>query len=302
MIKNVLRIMVFVALVTAVAIPVGASTLNNSGMSTPGTPIIDGEIDEVWETANVLVAEKWKTGGKEEPGKVAMQVRTLWDDNYLYVLAEVTDPDLTDMHAEVWQQDSIEVYLDEDNKKTSKYEEFDVQYRINFNNFVTTNNVDASMLISETKIVEDGYIVELAMPFQLIYPEVGVVVGFDFQVNNSSSETNGTRTSMLSWSDFSNNAWQSTAVFGNLTLGAEGATNADIIVAPEPTKAPDPTPTPEPTATPEPTPTPEPAVAETAVTTEDATNPPIEIIIIVVAVIALAGVIIIVMKVKKDKK
>ncbi len=56
-----------------------------------GTPVIDGTIDAVWANAKVYKYSKYdyatKTEVESEPG----QFRLLWDENYIYILAEIND-------------------------------------------------------------------------------------------------------------------------------------------------------------------------------------------------------------------
>ena len=62
------------------------------------------------------------------------RVRTLWDAGHIYVYAEVTDALLSKASANPWEQDSIEVFLDQNNGKTTTYEADDAQYRVNYEN------------------------------------------------------------------------------------------------------------------------------------------------------------------------
>lgn len=53
-----------------------------------GTPVIDGKIDELWSKATVY---KYGTDTKTQSADVVGQFRTMWDENYIYFLFEVTD-------------------------------------------------------------------------------------------------------------------------------------------------------------------------------------------------------------------
>ena len=69
-------------------------------------------------------------------------VRTLWQDNTLYVLAEVTDPILDVTGSDPWIQDSVEIYVDAGNVKNGSYRFDDTQIRINCNNVVSFGTGD----------------------------------------------------------------------------------------------------------------------------------------------------------------
>ncbi len=93
-------------------------------------PVIDGDTDAVWGTADSVSTDKEIQG---VDGASAV-VRTLWKDNTLYVLAEVTDPILDDTGSDPWTEDSVEIYVDAGNAKNGSYRFDDTQIRINYNN------------------------------------------------------------------------------------------------------------------------------------------------------------------------
>jgi len=54
-----------------------------------GTPVIDGEIDEIWASANVIIPQRYK---QNKISPVKGEFKVLWDEKNLYVLAKVIDP------------------------------------------------------------------------------------------------------------------------------------------------------------------------------------------------------------------
>jgi endo-1,4-beta-xylanase len=100
-----------------------------------GTPVIDGSIDPIWNGSNAVATDRWVAG----TSGAAANVRTLWDNGRLYVLAVVTDSLLSKRSANVWEQDSVEIFVDPNNGKTSVFEPDDGQYRINFDNEQSVN-------------------------------------------------------------------------------------------------------------------------------------------------------------------
>jgi endo-1,4-beta-xylanase len=153
--------------------------------------------------------------------------KVLWDDENLYVLAEVKDSVLNKDSSDDYQQDSIEVFIDENNAKASAYEEDDKQYRINYENKQSFNGTKctAENVTSDTFITEDGYRVVAAFKWTDITPEAGKYVGFDVQVNDA--DNSGKRTGTLNWADGSGNGWSSPSVFGTIILSDEGAAAED---------------------------------------------------------------------------
>ena len=130
---------------------------------TATAPVIDGETDAAWAAANTVSTDKQIEG----TGGASAVVRTLWQDNTLYVLAHVTDPILDDTGSDPWIEDSVEIYVDAGNVKNGSYRFDDTQIRINFNNVTSFGTGDeafqANRLTSATKIVADGYVVEASI-------------------------------------------------------------------------------------------------------------------------------------------
>lgn len=187
-----------------------------------GTPIIDGEVDDIWADANEISTDVITAGTK--PAKAT--VKTLWDENYLYVLAYVEDNNLSDAAENPWEQDSIEFFIDENNGRTAEYEYDDAQYRVNYNNVQSYGaNCLADKFVTVTKFVYGGetvtgYLVEAAVPFKTP-KSAGHIMGFDVQVNDD-SDANGVRDGMSNWNDATGVGYKNTEAFGLLKL-VEGA-------------------------------------------------------------------------------
>ena len=235
-----------------------------------GTIEVDGETtDEAWANA------------KEVPltinigSSVSANAKVLWDEENLYVVAEVKDAVLNKDSSQAHEQDSLEVFIDENNNKTTAYEEDDKQYRVNFDNEQSFNGkkCTAENVKSATKKTEDGYIVEAAFKWTDITPEAGKKVGLELQINDA--DASGKRAGTLSWADKSGTGWSSTEVFGTILL-ADGETAP---VDPENPEDPENPGNPEDPAPVDPTPeepTPEdptPTEPQDPVTPEDPENP-----------------------------
>ena len=186
-------------------------------------PVIDGETDAVWATANTVATDKQIEGS----GGASAAVRTLWQDNTLYVLAHVTDPILDDTGSDPWIEDSVEIYVDAGNVKNGSYRFDDTQIRINFNNVTSFGTGDeafqANRLTSATKVVADGYVVEASISL-LEAGGVGTFHGLDFQVNDA---TAGVRTSIRNWADPTGLGYQSTSRWGVGRLVAAAGADVD---------------------------------------------------------------------------
>jgi endo-1,4-beta-xylanase len=151
-------------------------------------------------------------------GGSTARVKTLWDSGQLYVLATVTDALLSKASANPWEQDSVEIFLDQNNGKTPFYEADDGQYRVNFENAQSFGgSADASKFVTAVQVVPGGYVVEAAIALDAVQAEPGTLLGFDVQVNNDELG-NGVRSSVAIWNDPTGQSFNNTARFGTLRL------------------------------------------------------------------------------------
>ncbi|HTG68511.1 MAG TPA: sugar-binding protein, partial [Candidatus Udaeobacter sp.] len=179
-----------------------------------GTPVIDGSIDAAWSGAQELVTDRWVQGSSGSTAKV----RTLWDGSRLYVLAEVTDSLLTKRSSNVWEQDSVEIFIDQNNARTGSYDSDDGQYRINFDNEQSVSPASSSgKLVSAAQRTAAGYVIEASIAWTGTPPKAGSLIGFDIQVNNDEND-NGARDSVAIWNDTSGLSWMNMSGIGILEL------------------------------------------------------------------------------------
>jgi endo-1,4-beta-xylanase len=179
-----------------------------------GTPVVDGTVDSIWERAPVLPVDQYLMAWQGAKGTA----RVLWDDTALYVLVQVTDTALNKGSPNAYEQDSVEVFLDERNDKSAFFQEDDGQYRVNFTNETSFNpsSVGAGF-VSAVQVSGSSYTVELKIPFKHRKPEAGAEIGFDIQINDASDQ--GIRQSVALWNDTSGNSFQDTSGYGTVTLG-----------------------------------------------------------------------------------
>jgi len=175
-----------------------------------GVPVIDGAVDATWADAGLVTTGKQVSG----TGGATANVRTLWKDQTLYVLAEVTDPIVDLTGSDPWTKDSVEIYVDGGNFKNGPFRFDDTQIRINADNGVSFGTGDETFqrnrLTSATSRTTTGYTVEAAISL-LEYGGLGTFHGLDFQVNDAS---NGARTSIHNWAEEEGTGYQSTARWG----------------------------------------------------------------------------------------
>ncbi len=178
-----------------------------------GTITVDGEAEDAWDDVTA-VPLKIVVGSVE----VECETKLLWDEDNLYVLMPVKDTVLNDKSADDYQQDSIEVFIDENNGGTEEYEADDKQYRVNFNNKQSFNGEKCKKenIVSEAVTTNDGYMVEAAMKWTDIKPTAGTEIGLELQVNDATSA--GERSGTLSWADDSGTCYLNPGMFGHAKL------------------------------------------------------------------------------------
>lgn len=190
------------------------------GSAAYGTPTIDGTIDTVWSKATTLDINQYQLAWQGASGIA----KVLWDQDNLYVLVTVTDSDLDKTSANPWEQDSVEIFVDQNNGKTSSYEGDDGQYRVNYDNEKSFNPGEPQGFASAVQVRDSHYTLELQIPLTSVTPANGTVIGFDVQINDGKD---GQRQSVATWNDLKGTAYMDTSVFGKLTLNGKPTSNTN---------------------------------------------------------------------------
>ena len=84
-----------------------------------GTPLLNGvSDDEVWQNAEWLPLDQVWIGQPPAASDFTGRYKLAWDENNLYVLAEITDDTIIDIHpdglSKYWDDDCLEIFVDED--------------------------------------------------------------------------------------------------------------------------------------------------------------------------------------------
>jgi len=188
----------------------------NQSTAMHATPVIDGTIDSVWSLTPEMPINRYQMAWQGATGTA----KALWDNENLYVLIQVSDAQLDKTSSNEWEQDSVEIFLDENNAKTTFYQDDDGQYRINFDNetsFAPTSIAEG--FESATNVSGTSYTVEVKIPFKHITPSNNLKLGFDVQINDAKD---GARQSVAAWNDTTGTGYMDTSVFGVLTLASQG--------------------------------------------------------------------------------
>lgn len=152
----------------------------------------------IWDTVN---GEKISNVANGDHGASA-EFKAFWSDQYLYIRTRISDNTPDTSAADYSNQDSVELYLNEDHTKPEVYGPGDQHVIITRDNKVKADTGSVAKQVMSTVISdEEGYTLEIAIPFKSITPQKGKEIGFDIQINDSHGQ--GLRNYVLKWSDIS---------------------------------------------------------------------------------------------------
>ncbi|MFA9389022.1 MAG: sugar-binding protein [Prolixibacteraceae bacterium] len=183
-------------------------------------PVIDGSIDAIWNTTTEQHLEKVLAGNATSAADFSAYFKSLWDNENLYVLVNVTDDlKINDSDAD-WQDDAIEIYIDINNDKLDGYGLTDYQYTFAWNNntSITANGPTSNF---EFKIVDtaNGYLLEVKMPWVtlgLAEAKSNVTLGYDVHVHDD--DDGGDRDNKLAWFATEDQSWTNPSLFATVQL------------------------------------------------------------------------------------
>lgn len=188
-----------------------AATLKPYTYIPMGTAVVDGVRESAWDNA-VTIPLTIRLGAEAQA-----QASLMWDQEYLYVFAQVKDDVLDKSSGQAHEQDSLEIFIDENNHKSAAYEDDDKQYRINYLAEQSYNGKKclAENIQSAANTTDDGYVIETAIKWTDITPIGNMEIGLELQINDAAG---GQRIGTLSWYDESGQGWSSPGVFGTAIL------------------------------------------------------------------------------------
>ena len=177
------------------------------GMVDPGQlPMIDQKLQTPRERRSWMASRRPAGGWASSPiplkqGEgLSATLKTLWEANRLYILADVKD-------ATVNKEDAVEVYIDGDNKKTDTYGADDLHYKL------TRGGKASGGAAVKVENYQGGYLLEAAIPLQNA-AAVGGQAGFDLRVTDADHID-----AVVSWNDRTQSQDVNTAKYGTITFG-----------------------------------------------------------------------------------
>lgn len=200
----------------------------------PNTVVLDGDLNELpWQYAPWhTIAHDEGTGPAPDAKDATCSFAAVADDKWLYVALKVTDDTILtgeSFGGDLWNDDSVEVYIDANHAALGAYEVDDSQITIGASNIGADIEApelggtgDGPNTGTHAAVVEsaDGWIVESAVPLKNnkwdIKPKDGLIIGFNIHFNDD--DDGGARDHKLIWSlkDVDDQSWQNTTRFADL--------------------------------------------------------------------------------------
>ncbi len=249
------------------AVPSTPETETNTAVSNPlvpaGTPketyyapfplaiTLDGDLSDWASVPTVTLPDPPTSSSVIVTRDTEVTFAAAADDNYLYMMADVTDPHIiTGQHGgDYWNEDSVEFYINAaGDLSLTQYVPGVAQITIppvNIGRALSDyvfggNQQDSTGVQAVMFATEKGYAVELAVPLRNEVWDIplthGNVIGFQVHLNGAATADRNVK---LIWSaaDTGDNSWQNPSVFGQLVFYEIGQTEV-IAQVPEPTLVP----------------------------------------------------------------
>lgn len=175
---------------------------------TRDTPKIDGKQEELWLKSHplyvetVAINEQYFTNS-DSRGKI----RFLWDDNNLYLFAEIRNPNFPLQTQAYTDSDTVTLYIESEKQKYA-HRKTPINQKTSVVGLFANGKVSGARGAKiSTIFTEDGYHIEAAIPLKSIgldSIEPGDEVWFDVSIKDSwtNTHTQTPSTAIVSWSDY----------------------------------------------------------------------------------------------------
>lgn len=186
-------------------------------------PTVDGVKDGAWQLASSITAGKIIRGQVGGSADLSAQWSAAWDAQNLYVWVDVKDDHKRSDSANLWDDDSVEIYLDTNNSRGQTYDGInDAQFvfgiagqpvQVGSRSIRNTTGVRHKVINSVS-----GYSFEIVIPWSTLgaMPSATAVFGLDVHVNDD--DDGAGRDAKLATYANTDVAWEVPAVFGAHTL------------------------------------------------------------------------------------
>ena len=190
-----------------------------------GAPVtVDGVAEAAWSSATAYPLANVNLGVVDDAADLEASFRALWDDDYLYVLVEVTDDALVGVPegGQIYNFDGVEVYVDGNNGKGEAYDDDDRQVVFAYGGdglVGGSGRVPLGDALAEQVATATGYVTEFAFPWADlgVDPRAGYFVGLDVMAVDNDTP-GGDRDGKLAWWATEDFSWRTPGNFGTALL------------------------------------------------------------------------------------
>lgn len=192
------------------------SAISNDGvyLANRGTATVDGTEDETWkyiEELPVSVKDRLYV-------PASATLKTMWDDENLYILVSVTDADVQNTN------DSVEVFIDSLWDKSKEYEDDDLHIEV-YPDGKVTEHAGKLGYTAAAAVTESGYTVEVAVALGDVL-NGNMIIGFDVRVNDYVE--GNTKKGTLNLYDATDSCERTPKALGELRFDSERAVPSGI--------------------------------------------------------------------------
>lgn len=178
-----------------------------------------------WSNKATLRLKNVVSGNIQNGSDLSSVWQTHWDDKYLHVRVDTLDDKFVKDSKMPWSDDSIEIFIDADGSRNSKFDgknDFHLIYRWKDRNVNLSSNSPRrrNLGIKQTMTrTNKGYTLETSIPWTTlrVRPIAGKAIGIDIQINDDDSGKD--RDGKLAWHAKNDLSWKSPRNFGKLVLG-----------------------------------------------------------------------------------
>ncbi len=168
---------------------------------------------------------------------ISASYRALWDSNNLYLYVDVVDNSrFGDSGSDVYKDDSVEIFLDSRNEKSSNFDDNDYHFMVRPGD--PTIHVGHSsdppltpLTYAWSNHINDaGYVVEIAIPWSAVGRTPGGQIGLELHVNDD--DDGGDREGQTGWRTSSSTTYLDPSTFTTVDLPipiVEGASGGPVI-------------------------------------------------------------------------
>jgi endoglucanase len=182
-------------------------------------PVVDGNIDEVWNKVPQLNISKLVEGSKTKNHETSAYFKVLYSDSTLFLLISVLDDTLVNSFREPYKNDCIGIYLDPENNKFERYSggEYMMMIVRGKQNLIEARGKPRGVITINQLDSKTGYTAELSIPWSSIrrYNKNGFM-GLEIQIMDAFGKD---RRNVLSWYSNRGDAYYSPLHFGVVKMG-----------------------------------------------------------------------------------